>query len=415
MATALVSIIPLLLSVVLLEACSGLQGVLVPIRAQLEGFQNLTIGLFGSAYYFGFISGCLLVPGIIRRIGHIRAFSGFTSVITIALLWLPLMVEPLSWTLMRVLVGFGFVALYIIVESWLNSQVTNLTRGRIFGTYMVVTWLALVAGKLMFGLWDSSSNVPFIVAAILASLAIAPVVFTTMDEPERVPRTSVAFRQVVRNCPIGAFGCLCIGIANGAFWTLGPLYPRAFDLSTAEIGVFMAVVIIGGSLTQWPLGMLSDHMDRRRVIAVTCLAAALTGLFMTTNLATGSDAKLLVAAFLFGSSALPLYGLLIAHANDSTPADSFVEVSSTLLLIFGIGAVAGPPAIAVVIDEFGISTLFIATGSIHLLLGLYTLISIRFQSLPPEQDAHFVAVQKTTPAAAALDPRADHESTDEAG
>ncbi len=412
MAKVLVSIIQLLLSVVLLEACSGLQGVLVPIRAQLEGFQTLTIGLFGSAYYFGFISGCLLVPGIIKRIGHIRAFSVFATVITAALLWLPLRVGDLSWALMRVLIGFGFVALYIIVESWLNSQVTNLNRGRIFGTYMLVTWLALVAGKLMFGLWDSSSNVPFIVAAMLACLAIVPVAFTTMDEPQRVPHTSVAFRQVIRNCPIGAFGCLCIGVANGAFWTLGPLYPKAFDLSTAEIGVFVAVVIIGSALTQWPLGMLSDHMDRRKVIAATSLAAALAGLFMTTNLATGSGTTLLVAACLFGCTALPLYGLLIAHANDSAPGDAFVGVSSTLLLIFGIGAVAGPPAIAAVIDEFGISGLFIITASIHLLLCLYTLISIRFQSPSPEQDPPFVAVRKM--AAAALNPRASHESMEEA-
>ncbi len=192
----LIPILQLLLSVLLLEISSGLQGVLVPVWAQFEGFDTMAIGTLGSVYYIGFILGCLLVPRLMHRVGHIRTFTGLASVMSAVLLLHPLFIQSTAWILMRILIGFGYAGLYVVIESWLNSHVSNATRGRVFAIYMVATWCALVAGKLAFGLWQIQSFPPFVVAGVLACLSIAPVAFITMAEPVRPPVTVVKIRWV---------------------------------------------------------------------------------------------------------------------------------------------------------------------------------------------------------------------------
>ncbi len=407
MKTVLISIIQLLLAVALLEAGSGLLGVLVPIRAQSEGFTTFAIGLFGSGYYLGFISGCVAVPALIRRVGYIRTFAGFVSVIAATVLLHPLIVWDTGWVVMRLIVGFGFAGVYIAVESWLNEIASNETRGRIFSSYMAATWLAVVVGKLLFGYWDPAAFEPFAVAVILVCLAVVPVAFTTMSAPQPMPQIPFEMRRVLKFSPLGVVGCVSVGATNGTFWSLGPLYPQVQGLSNSDIGIFMAVAVIGGAFTQWPLGKWSDRTDRRRVIAVTSCIASVAGLALAL-LRTGHETILMTVAVCYGAGALPLYGLLIAHTNDHAPNEAFVEVSSTLLLTFGVGAVLGPVTATMVMKLTGIYGIFLFTSVIHLLLFGYTLASIyRRAPVSEAEKTPFVVVEKTTPVAASLDPRAE--------
>ncbi|MQM39078.1 putative MFS-type transporter YcaD [wastewater metagenome] len=406
MARTLISIAQLLIAVALLETGSGLQGVVVPLEARTMGFSNLAIGLLGSGYYGGFILGCLAVPALIHRVGHIRAFAGFSSLVAAGLLAHTLLMTDALWFGLRMVVGFGFAGLYIATESWLNDLAPTATRGRVLAAYMLVSWAALIAGKLAFGWAGPVDSVPLVLAAIAVSLAILPVAFTTMQAPGAQAGAPPVLGRLLAVSPVGVLGCLGVGVANGTFWTLAPLFAEAGGLDAMGVGLFMAVAILGSVFTQWPLGWWSDRVDRRKVIVFTCLFASISGVVLAGSF--GRDAHVLqIAAFAFGASALPVYSLCVAHANDYAPNQAFIEVSSLLLLVFSLGAVIGPPVASLVMDMAGPAGVFLFTAGVHATLVVLVLIAISAgRAASQAEKGAFVAVPRTTQAVLALDPRA---------
>ena len=406
MRLTLLPIAQLLLAVGLLEAGAGLQGVLVPIRAQTEGFSTPVIGVLGSAYYLGLLAGCLLIPALIRRVGHIRAFSGLACLVAATFLLYPIIVWEVAWAVLRVGIGFGFAGLYIVVESWLNYLATAETRGRILGAYMLTTWLALVLGKLMFGWWEPTLFVPFALVGVLTCLAVMPVAFTTMTAPPAEDPAPPRMSRLAALSPLGLAGAFGIGLTNATFWSLAPLFAEAHGFTHQGVALFMALTVLGGAATQWPLGKWSDLIDRRWVIAGACLAASTLGAALVLSFRAASDTVILALGFGFGAAALPLYALFIAHANDQAPNRAFTEVSSTLLLMYSAGAVLGPMAGSAVMERAGPMAMFGFTAAVHGGLLAYTLWRLKARApVPPAEKADFVAVPKTTQAAIPLDPR----------
>jgi MFS family permease len=157
-------------------------------------------------------------------------------------------------------------------------------------------------------------------------------------------------------------------------------------------------------MAQWPLGMVSDRADRRLVVVAVALAAALAGLALALN---GPGGNLIFPLGLaFGAAALPLYSICVAQANDRTEREHFVEVSSGLLMAFGIGAAAGPLLASILIRLSEPSALFFFTAGAHIVLAAYALVRVlRQPAVPPEEREAFVAVPRSTPAAVPLDPR----------
>jgi len=413
MPVAFLSVAHLLLAVLFLQAGSGLLHVLVPIRAQMEGFSTETLGLLGAAYYAGFVLGCVRVPALMRRVGHIRAFSGLAALAAAAFLVHQLLVTEWVWLGLRAMIGFSFAGLYMAVESWLNDRATGETRGQVLAAYMVTSWIAIIGGNLIFAWSDPGSFLPFTLASIGICLAVLPVAFTTGTAPAPAPPMRLRVGEIYAVSPVGVVGCFCVGAVNGAFWALAPIYADGLGLTTTQIGFFMSVAVLGGALTQWPLGRWSDRTDRRRVIVAACLGAALAAAVLAlrgSEVATG----ILVLALLFGTTALPLYAVCLAHANDKAPADSFVAVSSGLLTMFGIGAVLGPYLAALLMAAIGPGGVFAFTGGIHLALAGFTILRMRRQE-PVSDTAKtaFVAVPRTTQAVLPLDPRAEPEPAPE--
>ena len=397
----------LLLTVLFFQLGSGLQGILVPIRAQLEGFSTPSIGLLGTAFYLGFVIGCLLIPTLIQRVGHIRVFSGFAALAATAFLLHDFVTTVPVWLGLRVAIGFCFAGLYMAIESWLNDQATTHTRGHILGTYMFVSWVAVIGGKLLFAWINPGGLSPFALVSIGICLAVIPVAFGTGPAPAPATENPLRLRELYRISPVGFVGCLSVGATNGAFWTLGPIYAQSHSLTPLQIALFMGAAVFGGALTQWPLGRWSDWMDRRRIIAGSCLTAALAA----GALAMGDQSHeliILTLALVFGAGALPLYALCLAHANDFAPPESFIQVSRDLLMVFGFGAIVGPYLGAWFMTIGGPIGLFLFTGSIHLSLTAYTLIRIWKRSPVPETEkTAFVSVPRTTQAILTLDPRSE--------
>lgn len=361
------SVSALMISVAVLLMGNGLLGTLVPVRASLEAFSGIDIGILGSCYFIGFTLGCLTGPAIIARVGHIRTYLAFVAVASISALVLAMVPDARIWWLMRATTGFSFSVLFIVIESWLNERSDNTTRGAVLSIYMVINLTVLMLGQLMLTFDDPRSFSLFSIAAILFSLAALPVAMTSAQSPNPIPLVRPHVLRLYKLSPVGSVGCFAVGLANGAFWSIGPIFAIDRDLDTQGIAFFMSAIVLGGAIGQWPLGRLSDVIDRRYVIFAACIGAALAGLALS-QASSGAHLVLYAWGFLFGAFALPLYALAVAHANDLTSPSDYVSTSSGLLLLLGIGSSIGPILSSMLDSLTAHNALFIFTCVIHLII-----------------------------------------------
>jgi len=379
------SLLYLLLAILLLELGSGLLGVLIPIRGQLAGFSIVTIGGLGTSYYLGFVVGCLFLPTLVSRFGHIRSFSAIAAVAASAALLHALAVIPVTWLVLRAVVKFCFAGLFVVIESWLNDQATSETRGRVLGLYMAVTWFGVVSGNLLFSIPFPDAFYLFAVASIAISISLVPIALTTGAVPTIPEPAGIHLAELYRAAPVGVVGCLAAGLANGAFWTFAPLFAQARSDSSLGVSLFMSATVIGGALSQWPIGRFSDHLDRRWIIVGVCFISAAAALLLILQQETLNLALVGLAA-VFGAFAFSLYPICAAHVNDRVNPRSYVKVSSRLLMAFGLGAILGPLLAGLLVSEAGITTLFAFTAAIHVALALFALSRIRSVEPVPEEE-----------------------------
>lgn len=407
MITTLAPVGALLLSVALLLTGNGLQGTLLPVRANLESFGALSIGVMGSAYYIGFVAGCILTPKLIRRAGHIRLFAAMVSIASVVPLAHAMLVGPLPWWLLRAMTGLCLAGLYLIIESWLNERATPENRGAVFTTYTTVNFSVITLGQMLMLVDDPVRFHLFSLASILVSLAAVPVALTRSPAPAPISSARLSLRKLYRVSPVGVAGVLTVGLANGAFWGMAPAFASQAGLTVPQIAWFMSATVVGGALAQWPFGRLSDRMDRRRTIMITCALACVSALLLIF-IYLSMPALMIVAAFLFGVFSFPLYALSVAHTNDMARDVDFVAVAGGLLLTNGVGSVIGPMIAGVAMDRFGPLGLFGFTAVMHAGMAGFALYRMRQRAAPPqEQKADFVPMPSTAPVRADLDPRAD--------
>lgn len=397
----------LLFTTLVMYAAAGQQGILVPVRAGLEGFSNVTIGFFGTAYALGFIAGCYLIPIALQRVGHIRTFGVVASLAATGILLKGLLVYPEVWLVLRIVSGFSIAGAAMVIESWLNSRATNENRGTLFSTYMIVYLSAVTGGQMSMILFDPLQMTMFVVAGILFTLALIPTSLTTLPAPHAPDRAVLNLRWLYRLSPVGALGAFLVGMANGAFGTLGPIFAQDIGFETSGVAIFMSVALVAGAAAQWPLGRLSDMVDRRIVIASVGVFGAVAGVALVVFSAPGPITYLLVLGF--GIAAFSLYGLVVAHSNDHADASEFVVVSGGLLLLFGIGSAIGPliaAALSAVMTTLGV---FVFTAVMHALLAGFAFYRLSTHKPVPEEekDTFTVLSRPTSPAAAAFDPRSE--------
>jgi len=375
----------LLLSVALLLMGNGLQSTLTPIRASLEAFSPTALGLLGGGYYLGFGIGCFLGPHVLRRAGHIRAFAAMVAIASGASLVHPLVIDEWIWIGVRAVTGFCFACLFMVIESWLNEKATNETRGAIFSVYLVINLSVVTLGQLMLVLDDPKSFALFSLASILVSLAAVPLTMTRSAQPAPPQATRLRLLRLFRLSPVGVVGAFAVGMTNGAFWTMGPVFAQAKDGDAAAAAVFMSIGAISGALGQWPLGRASDKMDRRRVILAACLMAGIAGALMFLLGDRSTEWRLALIAG-FGMFAIPMYALSAAHMNDVVEADGFVEAAGGLLLTFAIGAILGPVIASLAMSELGPSGIFAFTAATHFVLGGFIAFRMTRRAAVTEED-----------------------------
>jgi MFS family permease len=319
-----------------------------------------------------------------------------------------LLVDPIIWIVLRVVTGFAIAASFMIIESWLNERATNETRGLIFSLYMTVTYIAIVAGQMSIVLGDISQTTFFIIAGILYCLALLPTAMSTASSPAPLKEVKLDLKMIYRNSPVSFVAMLLIGIANGAFGTLAPVFGADVGLSTITIATMMSITIFSGAVMQLPAGRMSDRIDRRYVLAGLAAVAGLSGLAIVVVMP--SDIGVLFGLIsLYGAMSYTLYSIIVAHANDYAANDQFVTVSGGLLLLYGVGTIVGP-LISGVAMAYSPYLLFAVTAVAHLGVAGYAIIRSRIRAaIPADERENFASIpsaRAATPESINLDPRA---------
>ncbi|MGZ6023204.1 MAG: MFS transporter [Rhizomicrobium sp.] len=400
----------ILFSTALYIAGNGLVGVLIPVRAHLVGFSNLSLGVIGSFYFAGFVIGCFAGPRLLARVGHSRTFAVGAGISAATVLLQSMFVSELLWIVLRGAFGVAAACIYMVIESWLNDRATNENRGRIFSAYLLVNFSSIIAGQMLFATGNPSSFALFSLSAVFYALCLIPMGLTQLPQPHAAHVPSLRPLRLYRTSPVGVVGCIAVGFANSAVWTLAPVYAQAHGLNKGWIAIFMSVFTLGGALVQLPLGRWSDLIDRRIIIATVCALACVLGLALAT-FGGAHRWTILPLIFCFGTVALPLYGLSVAHTNDRIARENFVETSATLLLINSTASVFGPTVAALMMGWAGTQALFYYSAAIHAAMAVFAIVRISMRDEPANihREPYEPQPQQATLATAEFDPRSADE------
>ncbi|MFC3053613.1 MFS transporter [Kordiimonas pumila] len=390
----------------------SLQGTLVGVRAGIENFPAILIGLIMSGYYAGFVAGSVYAPKIVNKVGHIRTFSAFASLASAAALCHSVFVDPVSWLVFRALAGFCFAVLSLVTESWLNERSSNLNRGTVLAVYFMVVLMSAALGQIFLIFASPAGYDLFILISVIISIALVPIALTSMPTPAVSEPHRMSLAKLYKTSPVGVVGCCGAGLVSGSYGALGAVFAQAKGLATTEIAIFMFLLVAGGAVAQWPLGRLSDRMDRRYVLVGLTITATILGVAVWVDVLQGI-LWLYTFGALMGAMLLSMYGVAIAHANDFLEPHEFVPASASLLLIYGLGAILGPIIAAAIMGWIGPNGLFIYLAVFSGIVALFTIYRMTQRSVVPSDDStDFVLAQGISPVAFELDPRA--EADDEA-
>jgi MFS family permease len=388
----------------------GLQGLLLSVRGAEEGFSLVALGLIGTGWSVGFVTGSIVVPMLVKRVGHIRAFSIMAAIGTITILLNLLWIQDIGWITLRAFSGFCFAGAAMIVESWLNEVADNRSRGTIFSIYTTINMAASTIGQLSMSITGVQGYIPFVIGAISFICALLPSAMTSTPQPRPLASAKIDVGLLYRTSPLAVIASFACGMANGTFGTLAPVYGVKQGLTPAEIGLLFAVTAVVGAMAQIPFGRLSDKMDRRMVIVFLSGVAAVIGLF--TVLLNPAGYFMYVLFGFYGFAAYPLYAIAVAHANDFAKDGEFARVAGAMLLILGCGLAVGPLIASWLMQVTARPVdLFIVTATFHGALAVTAF--LRMKVRPVRDDKGRVrfrvmnAEKGVSPGTVDLDPRAD--------
>ena len=374
----------LLLGMMLLMLGNGLQGSLLSVRGGEAGFSAFEMSMVMSAYFLGFLFSSRMTPELIRRVGHVRVFAALGSFISAVLIMYPTFEHPLVWTLGRVVIGFCYCGVYVTAESWLNNAATNETRGQSLSLYMIVQMVGIIASQALLLVPDSSGYLLYVIPSVLVSIAFAPILLSITPTPAFDTTKPMSLSDLYRVSPLGCVGMFLLGGVFSAQFGMAAVYGTQAGMTLQQISMFVASFYVGALLLQYPLGYMSDRMDRRQLI--TGCAAIGGGAAAVAVMLNGNFTMLLVAAFLIGGMSNPLYSLLIAYTNDFLGVEDMAASSGGLLFINGLGAIAGPLITGWLIEVVGPGGYFVFIGALMLSLAVYALYRMTQRAAPSVED-----------------------------
>ena len=372
MIATLRSVFSLLLSYGLLLLANGLFGTLLGVRTRIEGFSAEVVGVIVAGYFLGLLAGAFFAVRVVAGVGHIRAFAAFASIMSVSALLHVIWIDPIAWFVFRMAAGFCMAGMTMVSESWLNERCTNQTRGRVMSMYMITNYFAAGCGQFILPLGDPSSFELFSIASIIFSFALVPVLLTRASAPKPARRDRLDVRGLWRTSPLGLIGAFSAGLVNASFYGLGAVFAQAIGLSLTATAMFMGSVIFGGLLLQWPVGRLSDRIDRRWVLGAVGFATSIASVAIALA-SSRPGPELYVFGVLYGGFSFTVYSLCAAHTNDFADPDRLAQTAGGLLVAYGLGAFVGPVLAGLLMGLIGPAGLFLWSAAVALLLGLFSI------------------------------------------
>ena len=384
----------LLLGMLFLQLGNGLQGTLLGVRGELEDFSTFEMSVVMSAYFVGFLGASKLVPDLIRRVGHVRVFAALASFISAILILYPLLVNPWVWTGGRVIIGFCFCGVYITAESWLNNAATNENRGQLLSSYMVVQMAGIVAAQLLLLIGDPSGFELFVLISVLVSISFAPILLSITPTPAFETTKPMSIKELFSTSPLGCVGMFFLGGIFSAQFGMAPVFGTSAELSLPQISIFVAAFYIGAMVFQFPVGWLSDRMDRRILIVAT----SAIGFIAAVSAIFGENIFIILlgSAFFIGGMSNPLYSLLIAYTNDFLEPDDMASASGGLLFLNGLGAISGPLFTGYLMTEIGPRGFFVILAALLGLLTVYGFYRMTQRGISDIDTSSYATVLPTT-------------------
>ena len=396
MITVLSGVWALLLGIVLIMLGNGMHFTLIGLRGGIEGFSAAELAIVTSGYFVGFLLGARYAPVLIRRVGHVRVFAALGSFMSAGLIAFTLLAEPWAWTLLRVLIGFCMSGIYVTAESWLNNAATNETRGKVLSAYMIAQTLGIIGAQGLLTLGDAATAALFIGASILVSISFAPILLSVAPAPAVEVARPMSLRNLFSSSPLGTVGIFLLGSVYATQAGMGAVFGTQIELSATQIALFVAMLFAGALVLQYPIGWLSDQMDRRKLIFG---AASLGAAFCVLGWMTGGDLLwlLMVAAFFAGGVTTPLYALFLAYTNDFLSTEDMPAASGGLVFTFGLGAIMGPLATGWAMQGLGPFAFWLVLGATFGAIALYALYRMTQRpTVPAEQTESYLGVLPTT-------------------
>lgn len=386
---------PLLLGIVFIMLGNGMHFTLIGLRGGIEGFSSAELAIVTSGYFLGFLSGARISPLMIRRVGHVRVFAALGSFMSAGLIAFPLVTEPWVWTVLRVIVGFCMSGIYVTAESWLNNSATNETRGSVLSAYMIAQTLGIIGAQGLLTLGDAGTAVLFIGASMLVSISFGPILLSATSVPQAEVTRPMPLRQLFTNSPLGTVGIFLLGSIYATQSGMGAVFGTKIGLSAEQISLFIAMLFAGALLLQYPIGWLSDRMDRRKLIfgaaslgAISCALAWFIGAGLWPLMAT---------AFFAGGVTTPLYALFLAYTNDYLSVEDMPAASGGLVFTFGLGAIAGPLITGWAMHGLGPFAFWLVLSVTFGVIALYALYRMTQRAAVPQTETEsYLGVLPTT-------------------
>ncbi len=384
MGGVLVNTWPLLTGILLLMVGNGIQGTLLGIRGAQEGFSTIEISVVMSAYFVGFLGGSRLAPHLIKLVGHVRVFAALGSLISATLILYAQFPVAEIWIGLRVIIGFCFSGVYVVAESWLNDTASNETRGKTLSLYVLVQLIGIVTAQVLLNVGETEGFLLFVLASVLVSVSFTPILLTVGRVPAYETAKPMTTWKLVRLAPLGAFGTVCLGAVFAAQWGMIAFYGVEIGLSVGEISILVGVLYAGGIAFQFPLGWLSDRVDRRLLIMLMAgfgVLASLAAALGYMNLYV-----LLGAAFVCGGMTNPLYSILIAHTNDFIEHTDMASAAGRLVFLNGAGAIGGPLLVGWLMEYLGPNGFWAYIGTVMAILTAFSIFRMMVKPLPSSHD-----------------------------
>ncbi len=380
----------LLLGMMLLLLGNGLQGTLLGVRGALEGFSPTTMSYIMSGYYIGFLGGSYVAPKLIRKVGHVRVFAAFASSISAAFILFAALLDPVFWTLLRIIIGFCFAGVYVVAESWLNDTATNETRGQALSVYIIVQMVGIIAAQVLLNFADVGGYTLFVLMSVLVSISFLPILLSVSPAPAFSTAKPMSLRRLFQVSPLGCVGIFLLGSMYASFG-MAVVFGTEKGLNVQEISLFIGLIYVGGMVFQYPVGKISDRFDRRLLIILMTLAG---GTFLFSSLPFIENRLVLyLTAFILGGVANPLYSLMIAYTNDYLDVDDMAAASGGLVFLNGVGASGSPILLGWLMTQFGPNSFFLFLAGLLGMIALYAIYrTTQREAIPVEETSAYTAV-----------------------